>query len=122
MTTTPGALSEREAMISMSEALAVIDRCTPAPAGHPTGHTNSMRVIALDIRRGILALRPPAPESGEVRAVVEAARDLVMKPGGLRNNGAALVVVEKADKSDPHYRLCAALERLDALASQPKEL
>ena len=50
-------------------------------------------------------------------AVVDAARDLVMKPGGLRNNGEALVVVEKADKSDPHYRLCSALERLGALAS-----
>jgi hypothetical protein len=68
---------------------------------------------------------PAAPPSGKVceatqldrlMEVVEAARDLVMKPGGLVNRGVGvgLVVVEKADKSDPHYRLCTAFERLDA--------
>jgi hypothetical protein len=31
--------------------------------------------------------------------------------------GVGLVVVEKADKSDPHYQLCEAFERLDALFS-----
>lgn len=45
--------------------------------------------------------------------VIQAAYALVMEPGGLKNNGSALVVVEKADKSDPHYRLCTAFEHLE---------
>lgn len=49
--------------------------------------------------------------------IIEAARDLVMKPGGLVNRGVGvgLVVVERADKTDPHYRLCTAFEELDRL-------
>jgi hypothetical protein len=45
--------------------------------------------------------------------VVHLARELV-SPAGMVNRGIdrGLVVIEKADKSDPHYRLCAALDRL----------
>lgn len=45
--------------------------------------------------------------------VVEATKLLIEK--GLRNNGEVLYVIEHADKSDPHYRLCTALESLSAL-------
>lgn len=54
------------------------------------------------------------------RAIVELARELV-SPRGMANRGVdrGLVVIEKADKSDPHYRLCTALERFPALPSAP---
>lgn len=52
-----------------------------------------------------------------LREIAEAAHDLVMKPGGLRNDGRALVVVERADKTDPHFRLCALLEAESARAA-----
>lgn len=55
------------------------------------------------------------------RAIVEAAHDLVMKPGGLRMTPSGTYIVEKADKSDPHYRLCAAFEARAALASLPQK-
>jgi len=42
--------------ISKADALAVVARCTPGPAGGPFSHTNSMRCIADDIYRGIDAL------------------------------------------------------------------
>lgn len=62
----------------------------------------------------------PAPGAGvgveaAMQTVIEAARDLVMKPGGLRMTPAGTFIVEKADRSDPHYRLCAAFDKLDAL-------
>lgn len=45
-------------------------------------------------------------------SIVALARELV-SPAGMVNRGVdrGLVVIEKADKSDPHYRLCTALER-----------
>ena len=45
--------------------------------------------------------------------VAELAEELIQT--GLRNDGHALCVIEKIDKSDPHYRLCAALDELRAL-------
>lgn len=67
--------------------------------------------------------RAQAAEAASARMaeVVEAARDLVARPGGLVNRGVGvgLVVVEKADKSDAHYRLCTAIERLDRAALSP---
>lgn len=44
------------------------------------------------------------------REVADLADELIYG-GGLRNNGDVLAVVERADNSDPHYRLCGALER-----------
>lgn len=46
--------------------------------------------------------------------------DELINGGGLVNRGVdrGLVVVEKADKSDPHYRLCTALEQHKARALQ----
>ncbi|TXH51386.1 MAG: hypothetical protein E6Q97_18510 [Desulfurellales bacterium] len=48
-----------------------------------------------------------------LQRIVDLARELV-SPAGMVNRGVdrGLVVVEKADKSDPHYRLCAALDAL----------
>lgn len=43
-------------LIDKAEALAAVDANTPTPAGGPFSHTNSMRVIAADIRRAIDAL------------------------------------------------------------------
>lgn len=45
-----------------------------------------------------------------VARVANAARDLVNI--GLKNDGRALCVIERADKTDPHYRLCDALTAL----------
>lgn len=44
-----------------------------------------------------------------LEAIERTARELVNE--GMRNNGYALCVIEKPDKSDPHYRLCTLLER-----------
>lgn len=64
--------------------------------------------------RTILALSAPpvtVEEVAAMREIVELARELINT--GLVNRGVdrGLVVVEKRDKSDPHYRLCTALER-----------
>lgn len=50
----------------------------------------------------------------EAEALVDLARELV-SPRGMVNRGTdrGLVVVERADKTDPHYRLCKALEAFD---------
>lgn len=47
-------------LIRRGDALAVADANTPDPAGGPFSHTNSMRVVASDIRKAIAAL-PAAP-------------------------------------------------------------
>lgn len=46
--------------------------------------------------------------------------DELVNGGGLVNRGAerGLVVVEKADRSDPHYRLCTALEARARLSAR----
>lgn len=33
---------------------------------------------------------------------------------GLRNDGINLIVIESRDKSDPHYKLCDAIEKLES--------
>lgn len=48
-----------------------------------------------------------------LEAVELAARDLIKN--GLRLTPGALIVVEKTDKSDPHYKLCEALEAIAPL-------
>ena len=55
-----------------------------------------------------------------LRIIAATAEELV-GPKGMVNRGAdrGLVVVEKADKSDPHYRLCVALETLRAVQGEP---
>jgi len=52
-----------------------------------------------------------AAEFSRLQAIADAAHELIYG-GGLINRGVdrGLVVVERADKSDPHYRLCAMLE------------
>lgn len=50
----------------------------------------------------------PAAQWQKLRWIADAAYDLIN--GGLVNRGNGLVVVEKADKSDPHYRLCTLLK------------
>lgn len=54
-----------------------------------------------------------AAQVSELKAVHLAARDLITK--GLRNDGLRLMVVEATDNSDPHYRLCEALEKIAPL-------
>jgi hypothetical protein len=56
----------------------------------------------------------------QLREIAETARELITT--GMVNRGVdrGLVVVEKADKSDPHYRLCSLLEQYPrALTAQP---
>lgn len=43
-----------------------------------------------------------------LQSVEAAARNLINY--GMRNNGQHLCVIEKQDRSDPHYRLCTVLE------------
>ena len=50
----------------------------------------------------------PAAELERLRKIEAVARELITT--GLRNNGEHLIVAEKHDKSDPHYRLCDLLE------------
>lgn len=59
-----------------------------------------------------LMLVPP-PTMYALLACAEAARDLLAI--GLRNDGERLCVVERDDNTDPHYRLCEAIERLGQL-------
>ena len=63
----------------------------------------------------------PPPQPGEVerlREIAALARELVSAKGMInRGIHRGLVVIEKADKSDPHYRLCTALEGFDARAA-----
>jgi hypothetical protein len=56
-------------------------------------------------------------EREAVLEIVGLVREL-LSPAGMVNRGVdrGLVVVEKADRSDPHYRLCTAMERFDAIA------
>lgn len=51
-------------MIRRGDTLAAVDANTPIPAGGPFSHTNSMRVVASDIRRAIAAL--PAVSAPDV--------------------------------------------------------
>ena len=65
---------------------------------------------------------PPAADADRVReleTVADLADELINR-GGLVNRGVdrGLVVVEKADRSDPHYRLCLALEALKSTAAK----
>jgi len=52
-------------------------------------------------------------EVRELLGIERLARELI-SPAGMVNRGVdrGLVVIEKADKSDPHYRLCSALDEL----------
>lgn len=64
----------------------------------------------------------PAADADRVReleTVADLADELINR-GGLINRGMdrGLVVVEKADRSDPHYRLCLALEALKSTAAK----
>jgi hypothetical protein len=73
-------------------------------------------------RRSVEAIKGQKKAEAQIKArderiaaleeIVSLADELI-NGGGLVNRGVdrGLVVVEKADKSDPHYRLCTALER-----------
>ena len=86
---------------------------------HTDADTNDANYAATQI---VAAL--PSPEREPMREaleaeVIEAAR-LFLKEGTRvtqRGDGYFFQqVIEKKDKSDPHYRLCVAVEKLDALA------
>jgi hypothetical protein len=64
--------------------------------------------------------KPPDAKATEVNREVADLADELIYGGGLQNRGVGvgLVVVEKADRSDPHYRLCDALERRRALSAE----
>ncbi|ASE38433.1 hypothetical protein [Brevundimonas vesicularis] len=55
----------------------------------------------------------------KLETIADLADELINR-GGLVNRGVdrGLVVVEKADRSDPHYRLCLALEALKSTAAK----
>lgn len=63
---------------------------------------------------------PPQPgEVERLREIAALARELVSAKGMInRGIHRGLVVIEKADKSDPHYRLCTALAALTPSESQ----
>ena len=68
---------------------------------------------------------PPAADEDRVRkleTVADLADELINR-GGLVNRGVdrGLVVVEKADRSDPHYRLCLALAALKSTAAKEQD-
>lgn len=52
----------------------------------------------------------------QLLALVEIAeRSIDLAEKGFRNNGIDLIVRERKDKTDPHYKWCTALERWEAL-------
>lgn len=63
--------------------------------------------------RAAIRLEESGSERDRLTAIVETARELI-SPAGMVNRGVdrGLVVVEKADKSDPHYRLCSLLSSI----------
>jgi len=74
----------------------------------------------------IAAWNRRSSDQAELRAkradeIVQLARELV-SPAGMVNRGVdrGLVVIEKADKSDPHYRLCKALEAYEAAPAEAR--
>lgn len=74
------------------------------------GQEWSLAAVAMDQVDTLLT--QAAERIRELEGVAALARELVTT--GMVNRGVdrGLVVVEKADKSDPHYRLCKALDRL----------
>lgn len=78
-------------------------------------HEDAYEVLGkrLGVARAKLVLAAIEPTIAPLREIAALARELV-SPAGMVNRGAdrGLVVIEKADKSDPHYRLCAALASL----------
>lgn len=71
--------------------------------GFATGHGDTVDDLLVEL----------GGQASELKAVHLAARDLITK--GLRNDGHRLMIVEASDNSDPHYRLCEALEKIAAL-------
>lgn len=90
-------------MNELEWAKVLIDHVLDRPMADPD---DDLAVLARQLQRAL---------EREVisRAIVDLARELV-SPAGMVNRGVdrGLVVIERADKSDPHYRLCTALERL----------
>lgn len=58
-------------------------------------------------------------ELDQLRAVERAARLLITDGLSLRGMPPQLVVLERDDKTDPHYRLCEALEVIAPLNPKP---
>lgn len=73
--------------------------------------------IAAWNRRPVAAAADQVGEVERLREIAALAKELV-SPAGMVNRGVdrGLVIVESADNSDPHYRLCSALDALDAAA------
>lgn len=78
----------------------------------PRYPTRIKRLVGEDDLRAILSDLAALAAENERMAEIVALADELVNGGGLVNRGVdrGLVVVEKADKSDPHYRLCTALE------------
>lgn len=74
------------------------------------------RANTAEAERDQLRQRVEAAEGEKVRLkeIADLARELI-SPKGMVNRGVdrGLVVIEKPDKSDPHWRLCTALEVYD---------
>jgi hypothetical protein len=70
------------------------------------------RTLQEDAEKLIAMGQDPGPSLEDLQLeVVEAARELLVS--GLRLTPDGLIVREKKDNSDPHYRLCLAIEELD---------
>lgn len=69
----------------------------------------------------LLDLKAAKDHIAKLESIVTLARELVTT--GMVNRGMdrGLVVVERPDKSDPHYRLCTALEALERDGSSPQQ-
>ena len=73
----------------------------------------SMGRVTITAKGSNMTTQQQTERDDALMRVAELAEELIQT--GLRNDGHALCVIEKPDKSDPHYRLCAALDELRAL-------
>ncbi len=83
----------------------------------------SLTCDSLSALRELQERRAQSPEPGgdlDFLLKVEAAARALIKTG-LRNNGEHLIVVEKPDRSDPHYRLCELLDPRPPRSTPTKE-
>lgn len=77
------------------------------------GNRRYINSVGRDIDALLSELTRLQEEVKGLRGIERLARELI-SPAGMVNRGVdrGLVVIEKADKSDPHYRLCSALDEL----------
>lgn len=100
---------------TIGEAIAALQSPGEPPGGPDDTFQDAWQRLYSAVSRSIpkgaeggTCLEMAIAEASRLQAVEAVARELITT--GMKNNGEHLIVVEKKDKSDPHYRLCDLLE------------